>query len=207
MARTTLPTLVTFDAEQEEHVARVTAKTVLWGIAYLPFFLMALLLVTDVTILGRHFYGDEPFAVGPLLADLWPGPTLKALVVLAVFATGTSKWFDDFLGRLQLHGSVLVLLFFLTLLLASVLIVDHYQLYYPDVLEDDRVLVAMKLTLMVLPLPLLALVMNDSLARPAPKALIIGLWVALFAVVKIWSVQVFSGELDLMSPIAMWFDD
>ncbi len=188
-------------------MARVTAKTVLWGIAYLPIFLMALLLVTDVAIFGRHFYGDKPFAFGLFVADLWPGPTLKALVVVAAFAALTSKWFERFLARLQLRGSALVILFFLTLLVASALIIDHYQLYYPDVFEGDRVLVAMKLAVMVLPLPLIAFVMNDSLARPAPKALIIGLWIALFAVVKIWSVYVFSGEIDLMSPVTMWFDD
>ena len=188
-------------------MARVTVKTVLWGIAYLPFFLMALLLVTDVAIFGRHFYGDQPFALGSFVADLWPGPTLKALAVVAVFAALASKWFEQFLAGLRLHGSTLVILFFLTLLVASSLIIEHYELYYPDVLEGDRVLVAMKLAVMVLPLPLLAFVMNDSLARPAPAALIIGLWVALFAVVKIWSVYVFSGEIDLMSPITMWFGD
>ncbi len=168
---------------------------------------MALLLVTDVAVFQRHFDGDGPFALGPFLADLWPGPTLKALVVVAVFATLNSKWLDVNLGRLPLHGSAVVLLFFLSLVGVSALIIDHYQLYYPDVLEGDRVLVAMKLSLLVLPLPLLALVLNESLARPAPKSLIIGLWIALFAVVKIWSVYVFSGEIDLMSPIAMWFDE
>ncbi len=188
-------------------MAQGTLKTVLWGIAYLPFFLMALLLVTDVAVFERHFHGDDPFAVGPFLADLWPGPMLKALVVLAAFAALNSKWFDVYLGRLPLHGSVVVLLFFLALVGVSALIIEHYQLYYPDVLEGDRVLVAMKLSLVVLPLPLVALVLNDSLARPAPKALIIGLWIALFAVVKIWSVYVFSGEIDLMSPMTMWFDD
>ncbi len=194
-------------AEQDEEVAQLTAKTVLWGIAYLPFFLMALLLVTDATVLGRHFYGDDPFALGSFLTDLWPGPTLKALAVLAVFATLNSKWFERYLGRLQLHGSVVVLLFFLALLGASALIIDQYQLYYPDVFEGDRVLVAMKLSVIVLPLPILLLVLNDALARPAPQTLIIGLWIALFAVVKIWSVYVFSGEIDLLSPLTMWFDD
>ena len=168
---------------------------------------MALLLVTDVEILGSHFYGESPFDFGAFLAVLWPGPILKALVVVAVFATLSSERFNNYLGRLKLHGSAFVLLFFSFLLVACVIVIDHNQLYYPEVLEGDRVLVAMKLALMVLPLPVVALLLNDSLARPAPLVLVVGLWIMLFAAVKIWSVYVFSGELDLMSPLTMLFSD
>jgi hypothetical protein len=33
------------------------------------------------------------------------------------------------------------------------------------------------------------------------------LWALMFAVVKIWSSYAFTGTLDFMSPITMWFDD
>ena len=188
-------------------MAQSTVRAVLWGIAYVPFFLMALLLVTDIEIFGRHFYKEGPYDLGALLGDLWPGSILKALVIVAGFTAIASEWFSNYLGRLQLRGSTFVLVYFLLLLVACALIVDHYQLYYPDVFEGDRALTAMKLSSLVIPLPFIALLINESLPRPAPMVLLIGLWVLLFAVVKIWTVHTFTGELDLMSPITMWFDD
>lgn len=188
-------------------MAQSTLRAVLWGVAYLPFFLLALLLVTDVEVLGRHFYREGPFNHGALLGDLWPGSILKALAILATFAALSSEWFSNYLGRLQFRGSTFVLLFFLLLLVACALIIDHYQLYYPDVFEGDRVLSAMKLSSLVIPLPFIALLLNESFARPAPTVLVIGLWVLLFAVVKIWTVHTFTGELDLMSPVTMWFEE
>ena len=188
-------------------MARSTVRTVLWGIAYLPLFLMSLLLVTDVEIFGQHFYREESFNFGALLDDMWPSSILKALAILAAFAALSSKWFSNYLGRLRLRGSMFVLLFFLLLLLSSALVVDHYQLYYPDVFEGDRPLAAMKLSSLVIPLPFVVLLLNESLARPAPTVLVIGLWILWFAIVKIWTVHAFTGELDLMSPITMWFED
>lgn len=188
-------------------MARATVKTILWGIAYLPLFLVTLLLVTDVEVVGRHFYGEGIFDFSLFLADLWPGPLLKAIAILAAIATFTSEWFHGYLGSLKVRGTTFVLLFFLVLLVTCLLIVDHYQLYYPNVFDAGRELLAMKVALMVLPLPFIAHSVNDSLARPAPVALIFALWALLFAVVKIWSSYVFTGDIDFMSPLTMWFDD
>ena len=188
-------------------MAQTAIKAVLWGIAFIPFFGMALLLVTDIEVLGRHFYSEGPFDLGSLLADLWPGSILKATAIVAGFTALASNWFGRILGRLPLSGSTFVLLFFLLLLVSCAFIVNHYQLVYPDVFEGDRPLTAMKLSSLVIPLPFIALLLNESFSKPAPTSFVIGLWVLWFAVVRIWTGHTFTGELDLLAPITMWFDD
>lgn len=188
-------------------MARASVKTILWGIAYLPIFLVTLLVVTDVEVVGRHLYGEGNFDFGLFLVELWPEPILKATLALAAFVTLTSKRFHDYLGRLNVRGTTFVLLFYLVLLVTCLLIVDHYQLYYPNVFDSGRELLAMKVALLVLPVPFVAHLLNDFLARPAPTALIFALWALMFGVVKIWSSYAFTGDLDFMSPLTMWFDD
>lgn len=192
-------------------MAQTLLKTLFWSIGLLAFATMIIVGVTDPAVFYEHFHSDAAFDPISFLSDLWPRSILIAGAAICVMLVLGSDRLHDYLGTLKIPGTAFMLLLFVACVIAMVSLIYTSQFSYPVTFEPETSLSTMLRIFAVMFIggagfPFLAFILNDSLSKPAPTALLVGLWLLLFVGFDIWQNLLFTGELDVFTTARRFLD-